>query len=69
MSKEVLRVVQPAAVEAEVFASEEARRKQDEVLAALRRDLEAARYAAQRAQKQYDSADPENLSFANIPSA
>jgi hypothetical protein len=43
MSKEVLRVVQPAAVEAAVFASEEARRKQDEVLAALRRDLEAAR--------------------------
>jgi DNA invertase Pin-like site-specific DNA recombinase len=60
MGKEVLRVVQPAAVEAAVLASEEEARKQDEVLQALRGDLEAARYAAQRAQKQYDAADPEN---------
>lgn len=29
-------------------------------MAALDRDLEAARYAAQRAQRQYDAADPEN---------
>jgi hypothetical protein len=30
------------------------------VLEALRRDLEAARYAARRAQRQYDGTDPEN---------
>jgi DNA invertase Pin-like site-specific DNA recombinase len=60
MAKETLRVVQPGAVEAAVLAGEEEARKQDEVLEALRRDLEAACYAAQRAQKQYDTADPEN---------
>jgi hypothetical protein len=32
---------------------------------ALKRDLEAARYAAQRAQKQYDHADPENRLVAD----
>ena len=60
MAKEALRVVQPGALEAAVLASEEETRQQDEVLEALRRDLEAARYAAQRAQKQYHTADPEN---------
>jgi hypothetical protein len=58
MAKEVVRVVQPAAIEAAVLASEEQARQRDEVLEALRRGLEAARYAAQRAQKQYDAADP-----------
>ena len=57
---EVLRVVQPAAVEAAILASAEEARKQDDVLQALRRDLEAARYSAGRAQKQYDASDPEN---------
>ena len=56
IAREILRVVQPAAV----MASEEQARKVDEVLAALQRDLEAARYSARRAQKQYDGADPEN---------
>ena len=65
LAQEVLRVVQPAAVEAAILASEEAARKQDEVLEALGRDLEAARYAAQRAQKQYDAADPENRLVAD----
>jgi DNA invertase Pin-like site-specific DNA recombinase len=60
MAKETLRVVQAGAVEAAVVACEQEARKQDEVLEALRRDLEAARYATQRAQKQYDTADPEN---------
>lgn len=62
---EVLRVVQPAAIEAAVTASEEQARKQDEVLAALRRDLEAACYAERRAHKQYDAADPENRLVAD----
>ena len=48
MAKEVLRVVQPAAIEAAVVASEDASRQQDDVLQAWTRDLEAARYAAQR---------------------
>ena len=60
IAREVLRVVQPAAVEAAIVASEQAARQQDEVMAALQRDLEAARYAALRAQRQYDATDPEN---------
>lgn len=60
IAREVLRVVQPAAVEAALVASEQAARQQDEVVAALQRDLEAARYAALRAQRQYDATDPEN---------
>ena len=64
ISREVLRVVQPAAVEAAVMASEEVARERDEVLAALQRDLEAARYSASRAQRQYDAVDPENRLIA-----
>ena len=60
-----LRVVQPAAIEAAIVAREEDVHKHDEVLAALQRDLQAARYAAQRAQKQYDAADPENRLVAD----
>jgi DNA invertase Pin-like site-specific DNA recombinase len=60
IAKEVLCVVQPAAMEAAILASEEEARKQDDVLDMWRRDLEAARYAAQRAQRQYDAADPQN---------
>ena len=60
ISLEVLRVVQPGAVEAAVLANREEARKRDEVLEALKRDLEAARYAANRAWKQYDATDPEN---------
>jgi DNA invertase Pin-like site-specific DNA recombinase len=60
IAREVLRVVQPAQIEAAIMASEEEARKRDEVLAALERDLQAARYSARRAQKQYDAADPEN---------
>jgi DNA invertase Pin-like site-specific DNA recombinase len=63
--QEVLRVVQPAAVEAAVLASKQEACKQDDVLQALRRDLEAARYSAGRAQKQYDAADPENRLVAD----
>ena len=61
---QLLRVVQPAAVEAAIMASKEEGRKKDEVVEALKRDLEAARYAAQRAQKQFDHADPENRQVA-----
>jgi len=65
MAKEVLRVVQPAAIDAAVLASDEASRQHDEVLQAWTRDLEAARYAAQRAQKQYDATDPANRLVAD----
>jgi DNA invertase Pin-like site-specific DNA recombinase len=60
ISREVLRVVQPAAIEASVLASQELGCQQDDILDALHRDLEAARYTAERAQRQYDASDPEN---------
>jgi DNA invertase Pin-like site-specific DNA recombinase len=65
MAHEILRVVQPAAIAAAVMASDEEARRQDDVVAALQRDLEAARYAARRAQKQYDAADPDNRLVAD----
>jgi hypothetical protein len=60
ISREVLRVVQPAAIEASMLSTQELGRQQDDILDALHRDLEAARYAAERAQRQYDASDPEN---------
>ena len=60
IGREVLRVVQPAAIEASMLAHEERARQRDDVVDALQRDHEAARYAADRARRQYDAADPEN---------
>ena len=60
IGKQVLDVVQPAGIEAALLASKEQKQRDDEVFAALERDLEAARYAAQRAQRQYDASDPKN---------
>jgi hypothetical protein len=57
---EVLRAVQPAAVEAARLAQTQAGQARDEATAALARELEAARYAAGRASRQYNAADPEN---------
>jgi DNA invertase Pin-like site-specific DNA recombinase len=65
ISKEILQVVQPAALEAAILANQEEARRRDDVLEALQRDLEAARYAAQRAQRQYDATDPENRLVAS----
>jgi hypothetical protein len=65
MAKEILRVVQPAAVEAAIIASDATARQQDEVLQAWTRDLAAAQYAALRAQKQYDATDPDNRLVAD----
>ncbi len=57
---ELLRVLEPGAIEAALQADEEAARRRDEVLDALERDLEAARYGADKAFRQYDAADPAN---------
>jgi len=65
LGREVLRVVQPTAVAAAVLAAQQASQQRDEVCAALKRDLEAARYEAQRARKQYDAVDPENRLVAD----
>jgi DNA invertase Pin-like site-specific DNA recombinase len=56
----LLCVVQTAAVEAARTAEAQTTARRDEVREAMMRDLEAARYAADRAFRQYDAADPEN---------
>ena len=56
----LLEVVGPGAVEAAARAEAEATARRDEVREALARDLEAARYAVDRAFRQYDAADPAN---------
>jgi len=60
VSREVLRVVRPGAVEAAVVAAEDSNAADEAVIAALELDLRAARYSEQRAAKQFDCADPEN---------
>jgi DNA invertase Pin-like site-specific DNA recombinase len=60
VSREALRVVEPGAVEAALIAGREAAGRQDEVVKALGLELQAARYAADRAWKQYEAVDPEN---------
>jgi len=60
VARELLLVVRPAAVEAAILASKDEASKRDQVLEALERDLQAARYVAARAHKQYDATDPEN---------
>jgi DNA invertase Pin-like site-specific DNA recombinase len=56
----LLSVVQPAALEAAQAAEAQTTAQRDEAREALVRDFEAARYAADRAFRQYDAADPEN---------
>ena len=56
----LLTVVQPAAVEAARAAETQIATRRDEAREAMTRDLEAARYTADRAFRQYDAADPEN---------
>ena len=56
----LLAVVGPGAIAAAVAAGKEAGQRRDQVRDVLKRDLEAARYAADRAFRQYDAADPAN---------
>lgn len=56
----LLGVVGPGAIAAATAAAGEAGERRDQVRDALSRDLEAARYAAERAFRQYDAADPAN---------
>jgi DNA invertase Pin-like site-specific DNA recombinase len=60
IGEELLRVLEPAAIEAALEAYRQDTRRRDEVLEALKRDLEAARYAADKAFRQYDATDPAN---------
>jgi hypothetical protein len=61
----LLQVVEPGAIAAAVAADTEASQRRDQIRDALVRDLEAARYAADRAFRQYDAADPANRLVAS----
>ena len=56
----LLTVVGPGAIAAAVAAEKDANQRRDQIREALKRDLEAARYATDRAFRQYDAADPTN---------
>jgi DNA invertase Pin-like site-specific DNA recombinase len=60
VSAQLLRVVEPSAIEAAIMASQQIAKKSADVVDALNRDLQAARYRAQRAERQYEASDPEN---------
>jgi DNA invertase Pin-like site-specific DNA recombinase len=56
----LLQVVEPGAIAAAVAADADSAAQRDRVRQALLLDLEAAHYAADRAFRQYDAADPTN---------
>ncbi len=60
VSRQLMRVLEPAAIEASVMAFQQQSHARTDVLDALRRDLEAARYRVDRAERQYEATDPEN---------
>ena len=65
ISREIMAVLEPAATEAAVLASDQETLQQDESISALQRELEAAQYNARRAEKQYDTTDPDNRLVAS----
>jgi DNA invertase Pin-like site-specific DNA recombinase len=57
---EMLRVVQPAAIDAAKLAADRSRDAQDQVVHALELDLKSAKYEAERARQRYEVVDPLN---------
>lgn len=57
---ELLRAIEPGAVEAALLAARQVREHDDQAVKALELEADAARYEASRAWRQYDAADPEN---------
>lgn len=60
ISREILKVIQPAAIEASIMAAQSAGSQQDDIIRALELDLKAACYAEDRARRQFDAVDPAN---------
>jgi len=61
----LLAVLGPGAIAAAFAVEKKIDQRRDQVRAALERDLEAARYAADRAFRQYDATDPANRLVAS----
>jgi len=60
VAREVLRVVEPVAIEASLRAVEEYNQRTEERQRLLKLELEQAEYEAERAYRQYNKAEPEN---------
>jgi DNA invertase Pin-like site-specific DNA recombinase len=60
VAAEVLRVVQPAALEAAATAARQTAEQNKQLLETLQLELEAVRYSADLARRQYDAVDPGN---------
>jgi hypothetical protein len=60
IGREILHVIEPVAVEAALLAGQQVAQHKDHVCQASKLELEAARYEASRAGRQFDAADPEN---------
>jgi DNA invertase Pin-like site-specific DNA recombinase len=60
VSEKVLWIVRPGAIEASRHAKDRETHKREDILSALKLDLQEARYSAERAKRQYDCSDPEN---------
>jgi hypothetical protein len=60
ISEEILRVVEPGAIDAALVAADRASTSHDELVSALELDLKEARYVADRARTRYEAVDPLN---------
>lgn len=58
VAMQILEAVSDRAVEAAIFASDQAERSQRDIIAAIQRDLEGARYEALLASRRYELVDP-----------
>lgn len=65
ISELVLEVTKPAAIEASAKLARDDTARTDAVVEALLLELKAARYVAERAERQYDAVEPENRLVAN----
>jgi DNA invertase Pin-like site-specific DNA recombinase len=65
VSQEILKVAQPAAIEAAAAAAEKTGSQQDDIISALELELQAARYTQDRARRQFDAVDPANRLVAD----
>lgn len=65
ISEALVAVVRPAAIESALAAATHERSLRDKTISAIENELEAARYAATRAWRQYDAVDPENRLVAD----
>lgn len=65
VSDEILKVVQPVAIDAALRAAEQRSQQQNERARALELELEQARYEARLAGRRYESVDPDNRLVAS----